>query len=382
MHQATYLDFPIDEYKTRLARLHDKMDQARLDAVLLTMRDNVEYLSGFTTPSWRILEKRFWLLVPLGREPVLFVDPVHEINARETSPIDDLFIWGKTGKGLVQELAGAFHELHLDRATVGMELGMHSMIHVSVEEYLNLTSTLCDVKFVNADEIVGRARMHKSADENVREGMTERDLIAAIVGEWLRLGADSAYNSTNYGYLSVQAARVLQMTPSPVDRIIQKGDLIQVDGGAVYRGYCADIYRNMIVGVEPSPALKKYAEGCNYIHTQAMQAIKPGVTSAEIYAAAEAATKEIGFEKYRRFFSDAISAQKGAMIGHGLGFSVHEYPSISPADETVWDENMCGALEIAFGDDTVGYVEWEDDFVITAHGVRVLTPLRKELHVG
>lgn len=399
MRQATYLDFPIAEYETRFARLREKMQQAHLDAVLLTMRDNVEYLSGFTTPSWRVLEKRFWLLVPLERAPILFVDPVHQVNAEMTSPIEDVRIWGKTGKGLVDEFADVCRELGLGRATIGMELGMHSMIHVSVNEFLNLKNTLSDVKFVNADETVGRARMLKSAEEiarlekacviscagieyafkNVREGMTERDVVALIVGEWLRLGGDSAYNATNYGYLSVQAARVLQMTPSPVDRKIQAGDLIQVDGGVVVRGYCADLYRNMVIGAEPAPALQKYAEGCKYIHTQAMQAIKPGVTSAEICAAAEAATVEIGFEKYRRFFSDAISAKMGSMIGHGLGFSVHEYPLISPADETVWVENMCGALEIAFGDDTVGYVEWEDDFVVMANGVRVLTPMAKEL---
>lgn len=399
MRQATYLDFPIAEYETRFTRLREKMQQAQLDAVLLTMRDNVEYLSGFTTPSWRVLEKRFWLLVPLDRDPILFVDPVHQVNAEMTSPIEDVHIWGRTGKGLVDEFADVCRELGLACGTIGMELGMHSMIHVSVNEFLNLKNTLSDAKFVNADETVGRARMLKSAEEiarlekaceitcggveyafkNVREGMTERDVVALIVGEWLRLGGDSAYNATNYGYLAVQAARVLQMTPSPVDRKIQAGDLIQVDGGVVYRGYCADLYRNMVIGAEPDAALQKYAEGCKYIHTKAMEAIKPGVTSAEICAAAEVATIEIGFEKYRRFFSDAISAKKGSMIGHGLGFSVHEYPLISPADETVWVENMCGALEIAFGDDMVGYIEWEDDFVVTADGVRVLTPMAKEL---
>jgi Xaa-Pro dipeptidase len=402
MRNATYLDFPLAEYEVRFAMLRDKMQQARLDAVLLTMRDNVEYLSGFTTPSWRVLEKRFWLLVPLEREPVLFIDPVHEINAAETSPIDDVRIWGSTGKSLVQQLADVCRELRLDRATIGMELGMHSMIHVSINEFLDLKNTLSNVTFINADEIVGRARMIKSAQEierirkaaeitcagiefafrSVREGMTERDVIASIVGEWLRVGGDSAYNATNYGYLAVQAARVLQMTPSPVDRKIQKGDLVQVDGGAVYRGYCADIYRNAVVDAEPSQALKKYAEGCNYIHSKAMEAIKPGVTSAEICNAAEAATHEIGFERYRRFFSDAISAKKGSMIGHGLGFSLHEYPLISPSDETAWVENMCGALEIAFGDDEVGYVEWEDDFVVTAQGVQVTSPFPKELWIA
>ncbi|HCI85813.1 MAG: hypothetical protein CMH60_08010 [Myxococcales bacterium] len=40
------------------------------------------------------------------------------------------------------------------------------------------------------------------------------------------------------------------MTPSPVDRKIQLGDLIQVDAGARYRGYTTDIYRNAFIGSE------------------------------------------------------------------------------------------------------------------------------------
>lgn len=401
MRQATFLDFPVNEYETRFRQLRVNMEQARLDAVLLTMRDNVEYLSGFTTPSWRIYEKRFWLLVPLAGEPVLFVDLVHEINAVETSPIQNVEIWGRGGKGQSEQFAQVVQDLQLGRSVIGMELGLHSQLHASITEFLEIQERLPGVKFVNADDVVGRARMYKSARElerirracditcagieygfrNVRAGMTERELIAIIVQEWLRLGADSAYNATNTGYLAVQAARVRQMTPSPVDRQIQKGDLIQVDGGAVYRGYCADIYRNAVVGTEPPASLRRYAQGCKAIQSHALAAIRPGITSAEICAAAQAATEEIGFEPYRRLFSDAISAKKGAMIGHGLGFSVHEYPLMAPTDETVWVENMCGALEIAFGDEQFGYVEWEDNFVVTNEGVEVLTPLPKELWV-
>ena len=258
-----------------------------------------------------------------------------------------------------------------------------------------------NVKFVNIDELISRARMVKSPLEieritkacditcagiqvgfqSIKEGMTERDCLNIIVSEWLRLGADTAYNSTNTGYLSLQAARVGQMTPSPVGRRIQKGDLIQVDGGAVYRGYCADMYRNAIVGIEPPRRLQEYAEGCKYIHSKALQAIKPGITSAQICAVAEEATEEIGFQHLRRMLSDAISATKGSMIGHGIGFSIHEFPYISPADETAWVEGMCGALEVSYGDDTLGYIEWEDDFMITQDGYKVLTPFEKRILV-
>jgi Xaa-Pro aminopeptidase len=348
-----------------------------------------------------VIDKRFWLIVPLNGEPVLIVDAVHEINARDTSCVEDVRIWGRRGGSCVDELVDVFRCLKLERATVGMELGLHSIIHMSPNEFDEIRNRLDKVSFVNVDELVGRARIVKSpleierlrraceitceglkvGYESIREGMTEREVLNIIVGEWLRLGADTAYNSTNYGYQSLQADRVGQMTPSLVERRIQKGDLIQMDGGAVYRGYGADIYRNVVVGAKPPRRLQKYAEGCEYIHSQTLRAIAPGTTSAQICAVAEEATKEIGFERHRRILSDAVSAEKGSMIGHGLGFSVHEFPYICPSDETPWVEGMCGALEIAFGDSEVGYIEWEDDFLVTETGCEILTPLEKRLLV-
>jgi hypothetical protein len=114
----------------------------------------------------------------------------------------------------------------------------------------------------------------------------------------------------NHGYLSAQAARVGQMTPSPVERK---------------------------VGSSPPKRWQEYAESCRFIQSKALDSIKPGVKSADICAVAEAATREIGFQQFRRSVSDAISAQKGSMIGHGLGFSVHEFPLIAPTDQMEWD---------------------------------------------
>ena len=69
------------------------------------------------------------------------------------------------------------------------------------------------------------------------------------------------------------------------------------------------------------------------------------------------------------------------MIGHGTGFTVHELPFICPGDETVWTEGMVGALEIALGDEEPGYIEWEDDFLVTQDGCRMLTPMERRLRV-
>lgn len=399
LRQATYLDFPLSEYKARYGRLQEAIAAEGLDGLLLTTRDNVEYLTGFTTPSWRLGEKRFWLVVPAGRQPALFVDMVHVVNARETTWVEDVRVWGTGGKRNLDLLADVFKEMRLDRGRTGMELGPSSALRMTPSEFTMLMDKLPRASFADADEAVGRVRMVKSPEEvarvaraceiteagikagfeAIRPGKTEREILNVIVSEWLRLGADDPYYSTNGAYMALQASRVLQMTPSPVNRKIETGDLVQVDCGAVYRGYTCDMYRNAYVGDRLPPKMEEYAEGTRHVIDAIFAAVKPGVTSAALCAAGERAMRETGFEKYRRPLSNAVGSEKGIYVGHGLGFSVHEHPIIAPADETPWVEGMCGAIEIPFGDEETGYIQWEDNFVVTKDGAKLLTPSPKKI---
>jgi len=399
MREATYLDFPLEEYVARHQHLRDAISDAGMDGVLLTTRDNVEFLSGFSVPSWRLGEKRFWLLVPVVGQPTLFVDQVHEVNAVETTPIEDIRIWGTGGVSNIDLLRRTLDEYGLVESTIGLEFGPASSIRMTPDELDALRSAIPAATLVDCDESVGRSRMVKSpleiarirkaveiteagfleAFRAARPGMTERDLVRIIASEWLRQGAETPYNGNNYGYLALQADRVLQMTPSPVDREIEMGDLIQVDGGASYRGYTADIYRNAYIGDEPPDLMRKYADGTRHVVDAILGAIRPGVTSAELCAVAELAIDEIGFRQFRRALSNAVGNEKGVYVGHGIGFSVHEYPTIQPEDETPWLPGMCGAIEIPFGDDEIGYLQWEDNFLVTETGVEVLSTSEKEI---
>ena len=56
-----------------------------------------------------------------------------------------------------------------------------------------------------------------------------------------------------------------------------------------------------------------------------------------------------------------------------------EYPDIVPGGETVWVERMCGAIEVPFGDEDIGYVQWEDNFVVTEDGIEALNHMPKTI---
>jgi len=401
MRNARYLDFPLNEYERRLRRFQRLMNENGIDGILLTNRDTVEYLSGFRVVSWRLPHKAFWIVVPHVGEPILTVDAIHEHNAIYSTWIDDIRLWGLQGSNSLDILAEMLRDLDLLDKNIGAEFGSKIHMHISIEDYQTLCHRFRHVNFVNAEKLIGIWQMVKSPLEierirracqitcaaiqtgfdSVEPGMNERELLSSIICEMLHQGAEDPINSTNRGSLAVQANRTYQVNPSPVDRPIQQGDLIRVDGGAVYRSYCADMSRNAIVGQEPSKMLVEFQEACSYVLDAALSVIRPGVISAEIVGKAEDAIKEIGYSDKRRFCMDRESVEKGSMIGHGLGFQHPEAPYITPQDETVWVEGMVGAIEIGLGSHKIGFSDLEDVFVVTEKGCEVLTSFPREIYV-
>ncbi len=65
-------------------------------------------------------------------------------------------------------------------------------------------------------------------------------------------------------------------------------------------------------------------------------------------------------------------------LGHGLGISVHEYPSVTGTNELELKNGMVFTIEPGIYNSIAG-VRIEDDVVVTDTGVEVLTKYPKEL---
>lgn len=68
-------------------------------------------------------------------------------------------------------------------------------------------------------------------------------------------------------------------------------------------------------------------------------------------------------------------------LGHGLGASVHEFPSITETNSMELQENMVFTIEPGIYVPGVAGVRIEDDLVVTKDGVQVLTEFPKTLQV-
>ena len=153
----------------------------------------------------------------------------------------------------------------------------------------------------------------------------------------------------------------------PGDRVVQEGDLVLVDAGAVVDGYCSDCTRTFAVG-EISDSLRGVYEVVREAQQAGVDAIRAGVTGRDVDAAARAVITEAGYGE-----------NFGHGLGHGLGLLVHEAPALRPE----WDQELTAGnvvtVEPGIYLSGVAGVRIEDLVIVTDDGCEVLTSLPKEL---
>jgi methionyl aminopeptidase len=101
----------------------------------------------------------------------------------------------------------------------------------------------------------------------------------------------------------------------PGKRVLQEGDIIGIDCGAVVDGYFGDAARTVGVGrIDPESA--KLLEVTRRALAEGIAAAKPGARVSDIGAAVEAVAIVNGYGVVRDF------------VGHGVGTALHEEPQI------------------------------------------------------
>jgi Xaa-Pro aminopeptidase len=165
------------------------------------------------------------------------------------------------------------------------------------------------------------------------------------------------------------------------DYALNDGDLVLMDGGAVFGGYVTDYIRQACVGHPTDEQLSFFAITVE-ANDAAIAAIRPGVSGADVY---EAAMDVFDRRDVRKYTVNNI-------IGHGVGMDIHEVPWLGERDTvytsgTILQPGMVVCVEPVFAranDPERKKGTWivEDKVLITETGHEVLTAnLSKELWI-
>lgn len=357
---------------TKITQLQTVLKEQQIDAAFITTPDNVFYFTGFrSNPHERLLG----VFVPAEGESFL-ICPKMEVP--DASEVYDGKIIGHV------DTENAW-DLLVSNFTVPVAKLAIEKSHMTVERKEFLEARLQGVTFTGIDDTVTEMRLIKTEEELIQlrkaaaladyaieegcrliaEGKTEMEILTAVESAVKAKGAEAMSFST----MVLSGPKTASPHGTPGNRKIQKGDFILFDLGVVVGGYCSDITRTVAFG-EPTEKQREVYETVRRAEETAVAMVKPGVLAKELDAAARDVITEAGYGEY---FTHRL--------GHGLGISVHEYPSVHGENDLVLREGMVFTIEPGIYNPEITGVRIEDDVVVTKDGVEVLTKFTKELIV-
>lgn len=197
----------------------------------------------------------------------------------------------------------------------------------------------------------------------IKAGMTEKQVADEIERTLFSLGAEGLAFET----ICVSGVNTNQPHGVPSDKIIEEGDLVTMDFGAVYEGFCGDMTRTVGIGWL-SEEQKQVYDIVLKAQIAGLEACRAGVTCAD---ADKAARDIIDAAGYGEYFIHTT--------GHGVGREVHEAPRLAKDSPDTLQTNMAVTIEPGiYIPDKFG-ARIEDLAIITDFGIINATKSVKDL---
>lgn len=308
--------------KNRLQKIRTLLQDKHLDGLTVLSDFNRRYLSGFTgTSGALIITQDKALLITDFR----YTDQAQQ-QATEFEVIlqkGDLFS-ALTEQFKTLNLQNIGFEGHLVAYDSFLKLnqGRHDLISIGQAiETIRQTKDEDEIKAIQkAAQIVDEA--YKYILTVVKPGMTEKEVKAHLESKMLHLGADD----TSFDTIVASGIRGAMPHGVASDKVIQSGEMVTLDFGAYYNGYCSDITRTFAVG-QPSEEMVKIYNIVLKSQEAAIAAIRPGMTGKEMDSIARDIITEAGYGKHF-----------GHSLGHGIGLDIHELPGLSQKSDVVLEK--------------------------------------------
>jgi Xaa-Pro aminopeptidase len=355
-----------DRRPARLAALVESFVD-EVDGLLVTSLPNIRYLTGFS-----------------GSSALLFVSPLErhlitdfrydtqvraEVGELARIRIESVSLW----EGLwavLPAVAGVnvlgFESTHLSHRDFQRLLQAGDRWQWRPHE--NLVEKLREAKDADEVALIARAAtiatdaLHRTVPR-IRAGLTELQ-IAGILEHELR---DAGSEGFPFPVIVASGARAALPHARTSAKTIERGELLLLDFGAEYRGYCSDITRTFAVG-RATTEQSELHEIVRQANATARAGIRAGMTGQDADALA------------RRYIEQRGQGEAfGHSLGHGLGLEVHEAPRLARSSAARLVVGAVVTIEPGIYRPDWGGIRIEDDVHLAADGAELLTEFPREL---
>ncbi len=352
-------------YNDRLQSLFKKMKTEEIPALLISKPENCRYLTGFTGSSGFLL---------MTKDTATFLTDFRYVE--------------QANNQLPKGVEVIKHEFPMAKtlAEISSSKGISQMYfeknHISYENYEKYAYHLGDIDFLPTNDLVAELRTVKDKGEIellskavniadqafvhiinfIEEGVIERDLALELEYFMKQQGAE------DIAFDIIVASGERSALPHGVasNKKIKQSEFIKMDFGAVYKGYCSDITRTVVLG-EASEEQQRVYDLVFQAQMNALDNIHAGMTGKRADNFARSTIEK-----------EELSNRFGHGLGHGVGLEVHESPRLSPNHEDVLKPGMTVTVEPGVYIPGWGGVRIEDIVLIKETGCEVLTRSTKD----
>ena len=360
-------------YKSVKEKAVALLKQKKVKALILSPSANMSYLTGFNTfPGERLLVN---ILTDTG-ENIFIVPKLYESEVREKAEFDQIFSWNDT-QNPVDIIKIVSEKYNLSNCSIAIEETMW------FTAFNTIYTSLVDVNYIHAAEIVGELRQCKSSTEqdkmrkashaadkalenilnNIKPGLKESEVRDMLEAEMKKIGTSGPSFQTIIG----SGPNSALCHYGTGERVLQEGDSLVMDFGCLLDNYCSDTTRTIVIG-QASDKFKSIYAILKKAQQLAIDKVKPGVKACEVDYAAR---KYIADNGYGDYFIHRT--------GHGIGLEVHEMPYITESSEVVLQPGMVFSIEPGIYLEGEFGMRIEDLVMVTEDGVEVLNQFSKDL---
>ncbi len=199
--------------------------------------------------------------------------------------------------------------------------------------------------------------------DRIQPGRSERDIMLDMEFYMRRLGSEGV----SFDFIVVSGKNSSLPHGVPTDKLVERGDFITMDFGAVCGGYRSDMTRTVAVG-ETSEEQRRVYDTVLKAQLEAEKAVRSGMVCRDVDKIARDLIYSAGYE-----------GCFGHGLGHSVGIEIHENPNFNSRCDTVLQPGMIMTVEPGIYLENRFGVRIEDMVYVTEDGCLNLTASEKKL---
>lgn len=352
----------------RIKSLESIIKEQGLDGLFLIKETNIRYMTGFTGAD-------SYAIIAPGKKAFI-TDSRYTEQAENECKDYEIVKWRSPYAPLPETIKSVCDRFGIKK--LGYEKN-----YVTVDLFERIKEKLQGIEFVGTAGLVERIRRIKDEREieymkaaarfadaafteilnYVKPGVSEKELERELQYITKKKGAD------DIGFPAIIASGNNSSMPHavPSDKLIEAGDFITFDMGAMYKGYRSDMTRTIVVGHADDRQREIY-ELVKLSQEESAKTVKAGVNGRIPHNTAREIIEKSGIKGVFEYG-----------VGHGVGLDIHEDPFMGASCNLVLEAGNVVTIEPGIYIPGWGGVRIEDTLIVKDDGNEAITLSPKEL---